>query len=105
MKASIVACSIVVALSPLAESAVAAGATPVASAPSGAAAREGKWSELVPPDWNPRRQFVHVIVDRQSKGIRSMDVVRVSGRLQSSRLDTDLGSSGYEMRGAAVDRP
>jgi len=182
MKASIVACIVVMALSPPAESA--AGATPAASAPSGAAAREGRWSELVPPDWNPRRQFalaglgavrdgspeamqmleemraalnnaptnpaiegallqltgyvvpldevngqltefllvpyfgacihvppppsnqiVHVIIDRPSKGIRSMDVVRVSGRLQSSRLDTDLGSSGYEMRGAAVDRP
>lgn len=153
-----------------------------ADKPAASALREGKWEELVPPDWNPMKRFqaeglgalsdnglgvlkmrremreafdnaptnpkvdgismklpgyvvpleesaagmsefllvpyfgacihvppppanqiIHVIVDPPITGYRSMEAVWVGGMLKAARLDSTLGTSGYEMHATLVD--
>lgn len=55
----------------------------------------------VPPP--PANQIIHVVVDPPITGYRSMEAVWVGGTLKAARLDSALGTSGYEMRATLVD--
>ena len=55
----------------------------------------------------PANQIIHVKNASQSQGLqglRSMDVVWVTGRLQISRADTMMGVSGYHVSADSVAR-
>lgn len=45
----------------------------------------------------PANQIVHVVPTKPARGLRSMDVVWISGRLQAKRQDSMMGKSGYHM--------
>lgn len=50
----------------------------------------------------PSNQIVHIVASERVKGLRSMDVVWVSGRLRVQRLETDVGASGYQLEASHV---
>jgi uncharacterized protein len=50
----------------------------------------------------PANQIVHVVASGRVQGLRSMDVVWVSGRLHVQRLQTDVGASGYQLEASHV---
>ena len=52
----------------------------------------------------PANQIVHVVVDTPVKGFRSMDTVWVSGTLSTRRADSPMGTSGYGLSAARVER-
>ncbi|MBB4842665.1 hypothetical protein HNP55_001180 [Paucibacter oligotrophus] len=45
----------------------------------------------------PSNQIVHIVAAEQVKGLRSMDVVTVSGRLRVLNLASDVAASGYQL--------
>ena len=45
----------------------------------------------------PANQIVHVVPTKPARGLRSMEVVWVSGKLQAKRQDSYMGKSGYHM--------
>ena len=51
----------------------------------------------------PANQIIHVVAPRGIKGVKSMDPVWVSGRLNAARSQTSMGESGYRMQGAVVE--
>lgn len=52
----------------------------------------------------PANQIIHVTVTKPLKGLRSMDTVWVSGTLKTARIDSSMGTSGYRMTTAALER-
>lgn len=52
----------------------------------------------------PANQIVHVIAVKPVKGFRMMDAVWVRGTLKTLRQDSVMGTSGYQMQAAAIDR-
>ncbi len=52
----------------------------------------------------PANQIVHVLADRPLTGYRTMDAVWVTGTLKTTRLDTALGTSGYQIQTGAIER-
>lgn len=52
----------------------------------------------------PANQIVHVIADKPIKALRMMDAVWVTGTLKTIRLDTVMGTSGYRIQTAVIDR-
>lgn len=52
----------------------------------------------------PANQIIHVKNAPQSQGLRSMDVVWVTGKLQITRADTMMGVSGYHVSADSVTR-
>ena len=50
----------------------------------------------------PANQIIHVKNARQSTGLRSMDIVWVTGKLQIDRADTMMGVSGYHVSADSV---
>lgn len=52
----------------------------------------------------PANQIVHVKVAKPLKGLRSMDAVWVTGRLNAARQDSAMGTSGYQIQTAGVAR-
>ncbi len=51
----------------------------------------------------PANQIIHVVAPRGIKGVKPMDPVWVSGRLNAARSQTSMGESGYRMQGAVVE--
>jgi hypothetical protein len=45
----------------------------------------------------PANQIVHVVPAKPARGLRSMDVVWISGKLHAKRQDSVMGKSGYHM--------
>jgi hypothetical protein len=45
----------------------------------------------------PANQIVHVVPAKPARGLRSMDVVWISGKLHAKRQDSVMGKSGYQM--------
>ena len=45
----------------------------------------------------PANQIVHVVPTKPARGLRSMDVVWISGKLHAKRQDSVMGKSGYHM--------
>ena len=52
----------------------------------------------------PANQIIHVTVTKPLKGLRSMDTVWVSGTLKTARIDSSMGTSGYRLTTAALER-
>ena len=52
----------------------------------------------------PANQIIHVKAPPSHKGLRSMDVVWVSGTLRVTRSDTQMGVSGYSVRADRLER-
>ena len=52
----------------------------------------------------PANQIVHVLADKPLKGFRMMDAVWVTGTLKTTRLDTAMGTSGYQIQTGAIER-
>lgn len=50
----------------------------------------------------PANQIVHVVAARPAMGVRTMDVVWVSGTLRSRRHDSGMGVSGYGMEVVSI---
>lgn len=51
----------------------------------------------------PANQIIHVLPDTAAKGLRSMDTVWVTGRLQAFRGDSAMGVSGYRLQAQRVE--
>lgn len=51
----------------------------------------------------PSNQIVHVLPKTPAKGLRSMDVVWISGTLKTFRSDTSMGMSSYRMDAVLVE--
>jgi hypothetical protein len=54
----------------------------------------------VPPP--PANQIIHVVLATPAVGIKTMDPVWVSGKLEASRQQTDLATTGYTMNAATI---
>jgi len=52
----------------------------------------------------PANQIVRVKAARPLKGFRAMDIVSISGTLDVARVTTSMGTSGYAMDQAQVER-
>lgn len=52
----------------------------------------------------PANQIVLVVPAKPAAGFRSMDTVWVSGVLKAKRSDSPMGTSGYRLEGALVER-
>lgn len=52
----------------------------------------------------PANQIVLVVPAKPAAGFRSMDTVWVSGVLKTTRSDSPMGSSGYRLESALVER-
>ena len=52
----------------------------------------------------PANQIVLVVPAKPAAGYRSMDTVWVSGVLKATRTDSPMGSSGYRLESALVER-
>ena len=52
----------------------------------------------------PANQIVMVLPAKPAAGLRSMDTVWVNGVLKASRSNTAMGSSGYRLESALVER-
>jgi uncharacterized protein len=50
----------------------------------------------------PANQIVHVILDAPLRGFTAMDVVWVSGHLTTTRQDSPIGASGYQLNAQLV---
>jgi hypothetical protein len=50
----------------------------------------------------PANQIVHVVAPHPVKGVRSMDTVWVSGTLETTRNESSMGMSGYQLQAAVV---
>jgi len=55
----------------------------------------------VPPP--PANQIIHVTVEKPRKGIRSMDLVTVSGKIALERTEADMGNSGYSLKAESIE--
>lgn len=51
----------------------------------------------------PANQIVHVLARTPVKGVRSMDAVWISGKVDVQRTDTAMGTSGYRIEAVAVE--
>lgn len=54
----------------------------------------------------PANQIVHVLPaagQKAARGLRTMDVVTVQGKLRTARVDSAMGASGYRIDAAAVE--
>ncbi|GAP34888.1 hypothetical protein ISF6_0371 [Piscinibacter sakaiensis] len=51
----------------------------------------------------PANQIIHVLRKTPVKGIQSMDPVWVAGTLKTSRSDTFMGVSGYQLEASVVE--
>ena len=51
----------------------------------------------------PANQIVHVVLGKPARGLRAMDVVWISGKMQAKRVDSYLGKSGYHMAADKVE--
>jgi len=57
----------------------------------------------VPPP--PANQIIHVFpVQPLEQGFQSMDAVWISGTLETTSTDTDMGSAGYQMKAETITR-
>lgn len=54
----------------------------------------------VPPP--PANQIIYVTLDKR-RGIQMMDTVRIYGKLEIDRMESDIGNAGYRMRPDAVE--
>ncbi len=61
----------------------------------------GACIHLPPP---PANQIVHVKLSKPVKGFKSMDTVWVHGQFGLERSDSEMGVSGYTLRGDRVTR-
>lgn len=52
----------------------------------------------------PANQIIHITVTKPLKGLRSMDTVWVSGILKTARRDSSMGTSGYRLTTAVLER-
>lgn len=52
----------------------------------------------------PANQIVHVVAPQPVKGFVTMDAVWVSGVLKADRRESAMGTSGYSLRAASVER-
>ena len=52
----------------------------------------------------PANQIVHVIAQQPAQGIRTMDVVSVTGTITTTRQDSVMGVSGYSLSAVTVER-
>jgi hypothetical protein len=52
----------------------------------------------------PANQIVLVVPAKPAAGFRSMDTVWVSGTLKATRSNSPMGTSGYRLEGALVER-
>lgn len=50
----------------------------------------------------PSNQVVHVVMDQPVQGMRTMDTVWVSGRLEVTSFTTEMGVAGYRIDRAEV---
>jgi len=55
----------------------------------------------VPPP--PANQIIHVTVEKPRRGIRSMDMVTVSGRLTLEKTEAVMGNSGYSLKAESLE--
>ena len=55
----------------------------------------------VPPP--PANQIIHVTVAEPRRGLRSMDMVTVSGRLTLEKHQADMGHSGYSLKAESLE--
>ena len=51
----------------------------------------------------PANQIVHVGLSKAARGVHSMDVVWVTGRLEVKRQNSYLGKSGYHIAATRID--
>ncbi len=51
----------------------------------------------------PANQIVHVVLSKPARGLRAMDVVWISGKMQAKRVDSYLGKSGYHMAAEKIE--
>ena len=51
----------------------------------------------------PANQIVHVVADPPMKGVKTMDVIWVSGTLRTEKHDSGMGVTAYRMDAAAVE--
>lgn len=56
----------------------------------------------VPPP--PANQIIHVMPDKPVKGVKNMEAVWVSGRLEIGVSDSPMGKSGYRMQAREVEK-
>jgi len=61
----------------------------------------GACLHVPPPAAN---QMVHVRLAEPVPGLRTMDVVRVSGRIETGRIDSAMGTAGYQMLATHLER-
>jgi uncharacterized protein len=54
----------------------------------------------VPPP--PANQIIYITLDKR-RGIQMMDTVRVYGKLEIDRMESDIGDAGYRMKADAVE--
>jgi hypothetical protein len=52
----------------------------------------------------PANQIIHVRASNATKGLRAMDTIWVSGKLQTLRNDSMMGVSGYHITAQSVTR-
>lgn len=50
----------------------------------------------------PANQIIHVLVEPPLKNTQTMDAVWVSGRLETLRAETAMGTSGYRMKAVKI---
>jgi len=55
----------------------------------------------VPPP--PANQIIQVTVEKPRRGLRSMDLVTVSGRLTLEKHKADMGNSGYSLKAESLE--
>ncbi len=85
---------------------------PRATADQARTFKEIRWDALIPKDWDPIKRFQNsnrgVMDDSDPyaqapvKGIRTMDTVWVSGLLATTRRESSMGMSGYDLKAVAV---
>jgi hypothetical protein len=51
----------------------------------------------------PANQIVHVVLSKPAHGLRAMDVVWISGKMQAKRVASYMGKSGYHMTADKVE--
>lgn len=52
----------------------------------------------------PANQIIHVVLAKEIKGFRTMDIAWVSGTLSTRRKNTEMGTSGYRMDAVAIEK-
>jgi len=52
----------------------------------------------------PANQIIHVVLAKEIKGFRTMDIAWVSGTLSTRRKNTEMGTSGYRMDAVVIEK-